>query len=93
MKAKWIPWIFVGTDLASICVQALGGGVSSAATNGKYNASLADLGSGLLVAGVAIQAVTMIIEGLVMLHFMWRYKKAKRADPAAVVSAPELALK
>lgn len=52
-------------------------GLSSAATGGEYNQSLADTGSALLVAGVAFQAANMIAAGLVMLHFMWRYKKAK----------------
>lgn len=76
MRASWYPWIFVGTDFFSIVIQAVGGAVSATATGGStYNASLLDVGSGLLTAGVAFQAANMAFCGSLMVIYWWRYRK------------------
>lgn len=79
IKPALYPWIFVGTDFASIAVQGLGGGVASAGSNdaGSDN-NLLTIGDNLLLAGVAFQVANMALCGLAMLFYVWRYKKAKK---------------
>ena len=55
LRPNLYPWIFVGTDFLSIIIQAIGGAISATATGGETNAKLLDVGSDLLVAGVAFQ--------------------------------------
>lgn len=76
MRASWYPWVFVGTDFFSIVIQAVGGAISATATGGQtFNASLLDVGSGLLTAGVAFQAANMAFCGGLMVIYWWRYRK------------------
>lgn len=74
LKAKWYPWIFVGSDLASIIVQAIGGGVAASAKDGA-NKTLLSAGDALIIAGIALQCVTMFICGSIVLDFFLRRKK------------------
>ncbi|KAH7173351.1 RTA1 like protein-domain-containing protein [Fusarium flagelliforme] len=77
IKPVLYPWVFVGTDFFSIIIQAAGGGVSSAATNGdNADQKLLDVGSGMLVAGVVFQMANMVFCGGLMLIYMWRRHKA-----------------
>jgi hypothetical protein len=74
LKAKWYPRIFIGSDLASIIVQAIGGGVAASADHGS-NKVLLQAGDDLIIAGIALQIVTMIVCGLLVLDFFLRRKK------------------
>jgi hypothetical protein len=85
MKAKWYPWIFVGSDLGSIIIQAIGGGVAASAKNGS-NRSLLSAGDALIITGIALQSVTMFICGSVVLDFVLRRRKA-RTDKAETEGA------
>jgi len=76
LKAKWYPWIFFGSDLGSIVVQAIGGGVAASADHGS-NKSLLNTGDALIIAGIALQCVTMIVCGGVVLDFFLRRRKAR----------------
>lgn len=79
LKAKWYPWIFVGSDLGSIIVQAIGGGVAASATNTQNaNAALLSAGDALIIVGIALQSVTMSVCGIVILNFFLRRRKARR---------------
>lgn len=82
LRPRWYPWVFVGTDFISIIIQAVGGAVSASATSGDTpNQALLDVGSGLLVAGVAFQAANMAFCGGLMVIYWWRYRKGeKRGD-------------
>lgn len=82
LKPKWYPWVFVGTDFISIIIQAVGGAISAGATSGSTpNQKLLDLGSGLLIAGVAFQAANMAFCGGLMLIYWLRYRKGlQRGD-------------
>ncbi|KAF5000454.1 hypothetical protein FGRMN_1785 [Fusarium graminum] len=91
IKPVLYPWVFVGTDLFSIVIQAAGGGVSSAATDGdNNNQSLLDVGSGLLVAGVVFQMANMIFCGSLMLIYIWRRHRAIK-NGAAIRAGDEVA--
>lgn len=76
LKARWYPWIFVGSDLGSIIVQAIGGGVAASAKNGS-NKKLLSAGDALIIAGIALQSVTMFICGSVVLDFFLKRRKAR----------------
>lgn len=78
LKAKWYPWIFIGSDLGSIVIQAIGGGVAASANNKKvYNHNLLDAGDALIIAGIALQSVTMFVCGSLILNFYLRRRKDK----------------
>jgi len=79
LKAKWYPWIFIGSDFGSIIVQAIGGGVAASAKN-NASPGLLTAGDALIIAGIALQAVTMSVCGLVVLDFFLRRRKA-RSEP------------
>jgi hypothetical protein len=79
LKAKWYPYVFIGTDFACILVQVAGGAISSIATTGDgSNMDLLDAGSGLLIAGVAAQVVNMVVCGGIILHFVYNYRRHTR---------------
>jgi hypothetical protein len=80
LKPRLYPWVFVGTDFASIVIQGMGGGIASAGSNDAGgNRTLLDVGDNMLLAGVAFQVANMVGCGLLMLIYVWRYKKAKKA--------------
>jgi hypothetical protein len=81
LKAKWYPWIFIGSDLGSIIVQAIGGGVAASAKN-STNPTLLTAGDALIITGIALQSVTMAVCGLVVLDFFLSRRKA-RTEPKA----------
>lgn len=76
MKARWYPWIFIGSDLGSIIIQAIGGGVAASAKNGAQK-KLLDAGDALIITGIALQSVTMFVCGSVILDFVLRRRKAR----------------
>lgn len=77
LKARLYPWIFIGCDFGSIVLQAVGGGM--AAAGGTTNKKLIDGGNNLIVAGIAFQVVTMAVCGLLVLVYVFRYRKARSA--------------
>ena len=83
LKAKWYPWIFIGSDLGSIIVQAIGGGVAASAKNSATPALLT-AGDALIIAGIALQSVTMGVCGLVILDFFLRRRKARTENKTEV---------
>lgn len=79
LKAKWYPYVFIGTDFACILVQVAGGAISSLATTGDgSNEALLDAGSGLLIAGVAAQVVNMVGCGVIILQFVYSSRRFTR---------------
>jgi hypothetical protein len=76
LKAKWYPWIFIGSDLGSIIVQAIGGGVAASAKN-STNPALLTAGDALIIAGIALQSVTMAVCGSLVLDFFLSRRRAR----------------
>lgn len=77
IKPKFYTWIFIGCDVASICIQAIGGGLAASADGG--NKALLDAGNGIILAGIGFQIVTMIICGLLVVDFGLRVRKNRTA--------------
>ena len=80
LKPRLYPWVFIGMDFGSIVLQAIGGGVASAAdSNTKDGAKLAHAGDGLIVAGIAFQVFTMAVCALLMADYFRSFLRAKKA--------------
>jgi hypothetical protein len=73
LKPRLYPWVFIGCDIGSIVLQACGGGI--AAAGGNSNIKLLDAGNNLIIAGIAFQVATMAACGLLVLVYIWRYRK------------------
>ena len=73
IKARLYPWIFIGCDFGSIVLQAAGGGLAAA---GSTKPKLINAGNNLIVAGIAFQVATMVVCGVLVVVYIWRYRKA-----------------
>lgn len=73
LKPRLYPWVFIGCDIGSIVLQACGGGIAAAA--GSSNIDLLNAGNNLIIAGIAFQVATMVGCGLLVLLYVWRYRK------------------
>lgn len=80
IKASLYPWIFVGCDFGSMVLQGIGGGL--AAAGGTKNQALINGGNKMIVAGIAFQVVTMAVCGILVLVYIFRYKKGAAARNA-----------
>ncbi|UPK90167.1 hypothetical protein LCI18_001102 [Fusarium solani-melongenae] len=77
IRPKLYPWIFVGSDFVSIIIQGIGGAVAASASTGDNpDPKRADLGNNLLIAGVSFQVVNMVVCGVLMLIYIYRYRNA-----------------
>lgn len=56
LSPKLYTWVFIVADIISIVTQAVGGGIAAGASR-----SLVDAGSGIIIAGIAIQVATQFI--------------------------------
>jgi hypothetical protein len=91
LKAKWYPWIFIGSDLGSIIVQAIGGGVAASAKH-STNRALLTAGDALIIAGIALQCVTMGVCGIMVSDFFLRRRKARTEDKTEAEGATDTSL-
>jgi hypothetical protein len=80
LKARLYPWVFVGCDFGSMVLQGIGGGM--AAAGGTKNQKLINGGNKMIVAGIAFQVVTMAVCGLLVLFYIFRYRKGAAARNA-----------
>ncbi|KAL7412248.1 RTA1 like protein-domain-containing protein [Mrakia frigida] len=62
-------WIFVSGDFVSLCIQGVGGGVASTATDEDG----ANQGARIMVGGVIVQMVVMVGFSALFVEFVWRY--------------------
>ena len=83
LKARLYPWIFIGFDLASIVLQAMGGGIAASASDKPNNRKLVDTGNGLIVAGIASQVATMAVCAVFMIDYFRRFYRAKKSSSTA----------
>lgn len=71
LTAKWYAIIFCTCDVVSLIVQAIGGAQASTAnTNDAMN-----MGTHIMVAGIAFQLFTMTLFGGLLADFLWRVMK------------------
>ncbi|KAF1967794.1 RTA1-domain-containing protein, partial [Bimuria novae-zelandiae CBS 107.79] len=82
LKAQLYPWIFVGCDFGSIVLQAIGGGVA-AGGGSSDNLNIVNVGNNLIVTGIAFQVATMAVCGVLVLVYLFRYRRARAERHAA----------
>jgi hypothetical protein len=84
LRPSLIPWVFVGTDILSICIQGVGG-IIAAVTSGSSNSgsSLSKVGEGLMIGGVCFQIANMLVTAGIMLSVWRRYQVAKKRGDVA----------
>ncbi|KAJ4135302.1 hypothetical protein NW768_004927 [Fusarium equiseti] len=78
LRPRLYPLVFVGTDIISIFVQVVGGGMTAASTTGNGNESTKKLGEGLVIGGVIFQAVNMMCCATLMFIYAKRRKSSLR---------------
>jgi hypothetical protein len=85
LKPRTIPWVFIGCDLGSIVLQAVGGGTAAAAPDAssanvdeKKRQALLDAGNGLIIAGIGFQIATMTACAILMTDYYRRFSRAKK---------------
>ncbi|KAJ6113632.1 RTA1 domain protein, partial [Penicillium sp. IBT 18751x] len=77
LPPRFYPRIFIGCDIASILIQAAGGGIAVSASDND-NEKL-DAGNNLMIAGIAFQVATMAICGLLGADFAFRVYREGRS--------------
>ncbi|KIV95026.1 hypothetical protein PV10_02733 [Exophiala mesophila] len=78
VRPKWVPYIFIGTDLFAILVQVVGGVVAATAIGNSSNTTIFDVATAILTTGVAFQAANMVFCGGFVVIFFRRYQRAKK---------------
>ncbi|KAL2863139.1 RTA1 domain-containing protein [Aspergillus lucknowensis] len=69
LKVSWLPKIFVTLDVVSMLTQ---GGGSGIAASGEWEGSLEDIGTGVLIGGLALQLATFSVFLIVVITFHLR---------------------
>lgn len=78
LKPRLYTWLFVGCDVFSIVVQALGAGVATSSSGDK--ASTASKGNDIIIAGIAFQVGTMVLCGVLALDYTIRSAKGTKGE-------------
>ena len=78
IRPEWYPWIFIGCDLGSIFIQAIGGGIAASAGSGASK-TLLNTGDYLIIAGIAFQVFAMAVFCAMALEYYLSRKKTTRA--------------
>lgn len=91
MNPKLFTWIFIGSDVGSIVLQAVGGGVANAAGADQV---MVEMGNNIIIAGIAFQVATMCVCGVLALDFFIASRKYLRGgfQGEAVTEKPEQGL-
>ncbi|CAI4214025.1 unnamed protein product [Parascedosporium putredinis] len=87
LKPELYTWIFIGCDIGSICLQAIGGGLAGAA---KDNLKLLKTGNNIIIAGIAFQVVTMVFCGVLTADYSirrYRNRSSKSASKGRTVDS------
>jgi hypothetical protein len=87
LQPRLYTWIFIGCDLGSIVLQAVGGGIAS--SGGNTNRQLVDTGNWIIVAGIAFQVATMAFCGLLAAEYVFRFMRGQWRVGQAVESQRE----
>jgi hypothetical protein len=78
LPARLIPWVFVGTDVASVLIQGTGGIIASVTSGQGNSGALGKAGEVMIIFGVCFQVANMLVCSAVMLWFLKTYRKAKK---------------
>ncbi|KAK6335465.1 hypothetical protein TWF696_002239 [Orbilia brochopaga] len=57
LRARWITWIFVSSDILSFFMQGIGAGIIAANVNGEGSVEAQERGSHIVMAGLIVQLI------------------------------------
>ncbi|KAI9374202.1 RTA1 like protein-domain-containing protein [Aspergillus egyptiacus] len=80
LNAKWLPKVFITLDVGAMITQ---GGGSAIAAAGEWKGQLEQIGTGVLIGGLALQLATFTVFLIVVIKF---HLDAVRSDTAALES-------
>jgi hypothetical protein len=82
LRPAWYTYLFIGGDVFSLILQGAGGGLAASADPG---ASLLDVGTNLMIAGVVFQVVILFIFGYLLIEYAIRtYRRADQLSAGAL---------
>ena len=84
IRPNLYTWVFIGLDVASILIQAIGGAI---AASGEEDRSLLDMGNNLMLAGIIVQVVQLVAFALVTIDYVVRTRKAFKGRPLPPLGA------
>lgn len=87
---KWYPRIFIPCDVISLILQAAGGGISASAGTDK---DLANLGTNIMIAGLAFQVFTLTVFIILAADFFFRTWSRMRSLGSAALDPRNAALR
>ncbi|KZP33547.1 RTA1-domain-containing protein [Athelia psychrophila] len=85
LSPKWYTIVFCGFDIASLVVQALGGGIAS----GASTQSGTKLGANIMLGGIATQMVFITVYAALAAEFIWRFFNDRPVRGDATSRQPE----
>ncbi|KAK2748883.1 hypothetical protein FQN55_004025 [Onygenales sp. PD_40] len=74
-QPRLYPWIFIGCDIGSLVLQAVGGGVAASA--GRENLDMLNVGNRIIITGIAFQVATMVACGILSADYAFRVSREK----------------
>lgn len=79
LKPKYYTWIFISCDSLAIILQAVGGAISSATDS----MTILDVGTNVMIAGLAFQVFTLCVFGLLAADYgLSCYRHRDRLNPS-----------
>ncbi|KAK4192751.1 RTA1 like protein-domain-containing protein [Podospora australis] len=75
VKAAWYTRIFIPCDVVSLVLQAAGGAMAASAEDGEYETL--DMGTNIMIAGLAFQVFTMLMFSLCAIDFGLRVMRRR----------------
>ncbi|RAH65223.1 RTA1 domain-containing protein [Aspergillus aculeatinus CBS 121060] len=69
LNPKLYTWLFIICDAIGFCTQLAGGGLQATAANGKGSESTVRVGTNIMIAGIAFQAATMAVCGVLTIDY------------------------
>ncbi|KAF1816639.1 putative sphingoid long-chain base transporter RSB1 [Eremomyces bilateralis CBS 781.70] len=79
IPARYYPRIFIPCDVASLLLQAIGGGIAASASHSDRDPTA---GNNIMIAGLAFQVFTMLMFIIFSLVFAWRVYSLMRSQGA-----------
>jgi RTA1 like protein len=73
-SARYYTWVFITADIFSLALQGCGGGIAATANGG----SLLNVGTGLMMAGIVLQVVTLLVFGAFSVDFALRLSRSTK---------------
>lgn len=91
LKPQLYTWVFITCDAIGFVTQLVGGGIQATAVDGKGSKGTVEIGTYVMIAGIAFQATTMGLCGILAVDFARRVHKhgGKQGDGTKTLPSPK----